>query len=650
MARISKTDEKLERNIFDLQEEIKRLKKTVKKYNKNLDEAIDKKEEELYTKLVNDTNDDIFKKQIEIKKLQRKIKDKEKSLKENEKKPLSENDIINYLFETYGTKEGTDVSSQIRFNITYDREEFNGEWISKGVFAVLKNDAERYFNPKRITDKLFKSCLNTFAHKFEFEEIKSENQNWRNKLKGSYTKNGEFVISDMPINYKYIIENTFDGEFSFNDFYNEICYDGQMINDVIQNKIIYNIGNEYDGKLHNSQFRIAALYELANEHLYRPFIPKLEALVWDGEERIKDAIIKWFKPLSQYTEIYQQWTKKFFAAIIYRIYEPGCTFQSMPIIITEGGTGKDLFIASIMKFFYDGLNKYYAEASFKGVDDKDTIQLLQQNIVINFGEMKNFCSKDNESIKAFMTRQEDSARFSYRKDVETYPRHCVFYGSTNSRILFNDYTSPHDRRYWPIESTLHEGENAEYIDIFMDENQQRYKHTKEEYEERDYYIEQLWAEAVYLYKTRFNISINDIDLNIYKEIQDRYKTTCVEVNYENIHIALNHLYKFDSKDNQGNWTYFANKNNWIKQLDYTDDCADLCGDSDIEHINYINILPLNWLKQAFNLHSNDNNYYLNLLNNEWNIVSRNYSSNKNQSKILVRNEPKMYSNTSILPF
>ena len=92
--------------------------------------------------------------------------------------------------------------------------------------------------------------------------------------------------------------------------------------------------------------------------------------------------------------------------------------------------------------------------------------------------------KCNEATKAFLSRQYDNFRLPYGFRAEDRPRQCVFAGTSNIvHFLPNDRSG--NRRFLPI---LCDASKA-YIHILKDEQGSRKL------------IEQVWAEAMHIYRT-----------------------------------------------------------------------------------------------------------------------------------------------------
>lgn len=154
-----------------------------------------------------------------------------------------------------------------------------------------------------------------------------------------------------------------------------------------------------------------------------------------------------------------------------RAFEPGCKVDTMLVLEGKQGVGKTRFTREL--FGAD----WYAEAT-ASPGDKDFFQVLQGRWVMEIGEMESFTKAEVGKIKQAVTAQQDTFRASYGRFVKTYPRQCVFVGTTNENQYLRDPTGA--RRFLPIRV------NTIDVDRII--------------RERD----QLWAEAVHLYREGFD--------------------------------------------------------------------------------------------------------------------------------------------------
>ena len=226
-----------------------------------------------------------------------------------------------------------------------------------------------------------------------------------------------------------------------------------------------------------------------NEHLLTaskrnevdPFKQWLEALpAWNGTARLDNWITRLFEVDSD--PRLTVWTSRYlFLGAVQRTYEPGCKLDETPLLIGNQGMGKSAVLsaclpndkaAGLVELFTDGLHL----AAFP----KERAEALEGRVIVEIAEMGGSTRADLESLKAFLTRTDDGDhRRAYARHAESSPRMCILVATADrGRTLPNDPGG--NRRFVSIEirrSTM----GAEK---FMGN-------------ERD----QLWAEAVYQYKT-----------------------------------------------------------------------------------------------------------------------------------------------------
>jgi putative DNA primase/helicase len=68
--------------------------------------------------------------------------------------------------------------------------------------------------------------------------------------------------------------------------------------------------------------------------------------------------------------------------------------------------------------------------------------------IIEVGELSVMRRSEVEHVKTFLSKQEDAYRPSYGRRLESFPRQCIFGGTTNRDDFLQDSTG--NRRFWPV--------------------------------------------------------------------------------------------------------------------------------------------------------------------------------------------------------
>ena len=223
----------------------------------------------------------------------------------------------------------------------------------------------------------------------------------------------------------------------------------------------------------------------ANENRYHPVRDYLNSLQWDGTERIRYALHHF---LGADTDSYTfEALKLFMVGAIRRVFRPGSKFEVMLCLVGGQGAGKSTFFRLLAvrdEWFSDDLKK---------LDDENVYRKLQGHWIMEMSEMiATANAKSIEEIKSFLSRQKET----YKVPYETHPadrlRQCVFAGTTNRQdFLPRDRTG--NRRFLPV--TVYP-ERAE-VHILDNEAASRA------------YIDQMWAEAMAIYKSgRYRLSFS----------------------------------------------------------------------------------------------------------------------------------------------
>ncbi len=212
-----------------------------------------------------------------------------------------------------------------------------------------------------------------------------------------------------------------------------------------------------------------ALMTLALMSEYHPVRDYLNGLEWDGVPRVNTFLTEYCgAPQNPYTSKVGEILLK---AAVARAMKPGTKFDTMVILEGVQGCGKSTLLKVLGgEWTLEGLpNK-------QDLNNKDVIQAMQGYWLIEVEELAVMRKSDVDSLKAFITRQTDKARFAYAKEAKTYHRQCVFVGTTNDDEYLLDSTG--NRRFLPIEVGVIDLAGVKVI--------------------RD----QLWAEAVHLWNQK----------------------------------------------------------------------------------------------------------------------------------------------------
>lgn len=217
----------------------------------------------------------------------------------------------------------------------------------------------------------------------------------------------------------------------------------------------------------------AALLTVTSERSFHPIREYLEKIpAWDGKKRIDTILIDY---LGAEDNAYTRAAiRKSLVAAVARVYDPGIKFDYITVLVGPQGIGKSTLLAKLG-------GAYYSDAlTIADMRDKTGPEKLQGYWILEISEMTGMKKVDVETVKSFASRQDDKFRVAYGTVVESHPRQCVMFGTTNTLTGFlRDVTG--NRRFWPIvvsgEGSLKPWE--------MDRS----------------YIDQIWAEAVALYNS-----------------------------------------------------------------------------------------------------------------------------------------------------
>jgi predicted P-loop ATPase len=325
-----------------------------------------------------------------------------------------------------------------------------------------------------------------------FEEI-GEDEKWAERLE--YQKNG--TLKATIDNVRLVMENNPDlaGAIGYNEFSHrhELLKDlpwrekstGNLWTDKDDAALRHYMERVYD--ISNSGKIMDALIISAEQHRFHPVKDYLNSLAWDGVIRVDTLLIDFFGAEdSEYTRAV---TRKTMAAAVSRIFNPGCKFDFMLLLVGKQGLGKSYFLKKLGgEWFSDSLTT---------VVGKEAYEQLQGVWIIEVGELYATKKADQNAQKHFISKQVDIFREAYGRRTGVFPRQCVFIGTTNEYEPLRDATG--GRRFWPV--YVGPGKQSLWTDLNVD---------------------QIWAEAVQIYKAGEELYLKDALAEAAKVVQAQY--------------------------------------------------------------------------------------------------------------------------------
>ncbi|WP_338557563.1 virulence-associated E family protein [Paraclostridium sordellii] len=341
------------------------------------------------------------------------------------------------------------------------------EFISKDEKVILE-----------LGNSKLKQAKEDFKDLYNLNEDNNENI-WITKLevdkKGMYKASNKNIVT--------ILENDINlkGKIAYNLFSNRTMVKSDLPWRSVSDKVRGDIWQDSDDAnlrvYIDITYGIVAPYKINDglaiiekKNKYHPIIDYLNSNTWDKTSRVDTLMIDYLG--AEDCEYTRSITRKMLVAAVSRVFNPGIKFDYMLVLVGRQGIGKSYIINLLGREWYsDSLNTVYG---------KEAYEQLQNAWILEMAELSATKKADAEAIKHFISKTEDSYRQAYGRRVDTFKRQCVFFGTTNENEFLKDRTG--NRRYWP----LMVGVNKPLKNLFKDLNKNE--------------INQIWAEALYLYK------------------------------------------------------------------------------------------------------------------------------------------------------
>ena len=271
---------------------------------------------------------------------------------------------------------------------------------------------------------------------------------WESKLiRNDKTK----AVSNCTNNLILILEND---PLLRNIVYNELANDIEIVGEIAwpvksrfwrdadDAQLICYINDKY-GNFTKENY-VNAVTKVVDDRSYHPIKQYLESLPeWDGTSRVETFLIDYFG--AEDTPYSRAIIKKILVAAYMRIYHPGIKFDYIMVLNGPQGVGKSTAIAKL------GMDWYSDSLSVSDMNDKTAAEKLQGYWILEIGELAGMKKADIDKVKAFISRQDDKYRASFGRRVNSHPRQCIFFATTNEQNGYlRDNTG--NRRFWPIKT------------------------------------------------------------------------------------------------------------------------------------------------------------------------------------------------------
>lgn len=187
-----------------------------------------------------------------------------------------------------------------------------------------------------------------------------------------------------------------------------------------------------------------AVAKVADDRSYHPIREFIEALPeWDGIPRVDTLLVDYIGASDN--AYVRAVTRKTLCAAIARVLNPGIKFDSMLVLNGPQGVGKSTLIGKLGgEWFSDSL-------SLSDTKDKTAAEKLQGYWILEIGELAGLKKAEVETLRSFLSRQNDIYRASFGRRATPHLRQCVFFGTTNAeKGYLRDTTG--NRRFWPVKT------------------------------------------------------------------------------------------------------------------------------------------------------------------------------------------------------
>lgn len=241
----------------------------------------------------------------------------------------------------------------------------------------------------------------------------------------------------------------------------------------------------------SKEFTYDLVIAKAADRRVSPVQDYLEQLVWDGTPRVETCL-----PGASPTRYNRLVARKLLAAAVARVFQPGLKWDHTLVLHGPEGVGKSTWIERMATVGYPERRSY--AYTLGRIADKDTLLAMHMSWIVVSDEGHTLRKSDNDQLKEFLTRTADVFRMPYDRETVVHPRQCVIWSTTNDDIFLRKQDG--NRRFLMVRC-------LERFDIDA--------MTPE-------YVDQLWAEAVAIYRSNERLWLTDDEARLAEMERDPF--------------------------------------------------------------------------------------------------------------------------------
>lgn len=223
----------------------------------------------------------------------------------------------------------------------------------------------------------------------------------------------------------------------------------------------------------------------AQQNMFHPIQDYLAALpVWDGESRVETCL-----PGADDTEHNRLVARKVMVAAVARALEPGCKWDHVLVLHGTQGLGKSWWIHRMTRGY---------EATLGDIRSKDTLLTAHMSWVVVADEGYSLRKAESDTMKEFLTRTTDTFRAPYERSPAVHRRSFSVWSTTNDDTFLRRQEG--NRRFLVVRT-----ERRVDFDSITDD-----------------YVDQVWAEALHMYRQGETMYLDDVESESTEEAREDF--------------------------------------------------------------------------------------------------------------------------------